>query len=391
MNKILIQINVTANWGSTGKIAEAIGKCAINKNWHSYIAYGRYNNTSRSELIKIGSKLDTYIHYINNYVFDMEGRSSTKATKALIKRIKELSPNIIQLHNIHDHYLNYPILFNYLNQTNIKVVWTFHDCWAFTGHCYHFIEENCMKWKQECKECIKRNKYYDRSNENFHLKKSLFSTNNNLTIVACSQWMANFVKESFFKGKKIEVIHNGVDINIFKPLPEIKKADGKFHIIAISNVWQPYKGLFDIFKLRKMLSNNYEITIVGLSKEQLKFVPHGIKGIQRTQDIQELVYLYNQSDVLINPTYADTFPTVNLEALACGIPVITYKTGGSPEAIDSNTGIIVEQGNINELAIAIKKVEKKTFSRETCRKRAEDFFDKDKCFNKYIQLYENLL
>lgn len=387
----LLQLNVTANLGSTGKISEAIGRLVQIKSWASYLAYSREPNLSKLKTIKVGNFFDQCYHYIQCKCFDKEGLASVLSTKNLIKKIKKIQPDIIQIHNIHDHWLNYKLLFEYLNSTDIKVVWTFHDCWAFTGHCYHFIEQNCMKWKTECNHCIRRNKFVDRSQENYLLKKKLFMGNKNLTIVPCSEWMADFVKESFLKDKRIQVIHNGIDLSVFKVIPKIKKRDGKFRIIAVSNVWLPYKGIYDVFKLRVLLTDEYEITIVGLSKEQLNKLPLGIRGIQRTQNVQELVKLYNESDVLINPTYADTFPTVNLESLACGTPVVTYNTGGSPEAIDEKTGIVVEQGNIDAMAAAIRQLKESPLSSKDCRMRAEEYFDKDKCFSEYIKLYENLI
>lgn len=390
----LLQINVTANWGSTGKIAESIGVAALNQGWESYIAYGRYNNPSQSKLIKIGSQLDVYTHYAEQRVWDNEGLSSRSATKKLIAQIKEINPDVVQLHNIHDHYLNYRILFEYLNSTNIQVVWTFHDCWAFTGHCFHFVTKNCNKWKTECYDCPLKSEYpktlFDRSKKNYELKKYLFTSCKNLTIVPCSEWMANFVSESFLKEKRMQVIHNGVDLNVFKPVGN-KNSNDKFHVLAVSNVWNKDKGLFDIYQLRKDLSSEYNITIVGLSDAQIKELPDGIVGIQRTQNVQELVELYSSADVLINPTYADTFPTVNLEALACGTPVITYNTGGSPEAVDENTGVVVSQGDVLALKEFIEKMRLHPLSSDLCRKRAEQYFDKNKCFNKYIQLYESLL
>ena len=390
----LIQINVTANWGSTGKIAEAIGRSVMKKGWKSYIAYGRMMNPSESQLIKVGEKMDSYIHFAYTRLLDMEGRGSVRATKTLVRQIVEIKPDVVQLHNIHDHFLNYRILFEYRNQTDIQVVCTFHDCWAFTGHCYHFVQQDCMKWKKECGKCVQRNRFVDRSRENFLLKKGLFDGCKNLTIVPCSEWMGNFVKESFLKEKHVEVIHNGVDLTVFKhSVTAVKKSKvGKFRIIAVSNVWLPYKGELDIYKLSEMLPlDEFEITMVGLSIDQVKNLPVGICGIQRTQNVQELVQLYSESDVLINPTYADTFPTVNLEALACGTPVITYRTGGSPEAIDEKTGVVVEQGNVESLANAIHQMKEYPFSSEDCRKRAEECFDKDKCFEKYIELYNDLL
>lgn len=394
MSKTLLQINVSANWGSTGKIAESIGLASIIHGWESYIAYGRYCNPSQSHLIKIGTKIDPYLHYVHQRIFDDEGLCSKNATHHLIKTINDLGPDIVQLHNIHDHYLNYQLLFEYLNRTDIKVVWTFHDCWAFTGHCFHFVTKKCKRWKTQCYGCPLQHEYpktlLDHSDENFSLKKNLFTKNKNLTIVACSEWMAQFVRESFLQDKPLYVIHNGVDLDIFKAKPN-EKVQKIFKVLAVSNVWNKDKGIDDILTLRNLLPEDYTMTIVGLNEKQLKKLPLGIKGIQRTQNVQELVKLYSEADVLINPTYADTFPTVNLEALACGTPVITYRTGGSPEAIDERTGVVVEQGDVNALADAIIRMKEHPFSSSDCRKRAEENFDKDKCFEKYIQLYEELI
>lgn len=393
--KVLLQINVTANWGSTGKIAEQIGQCAIAHGWDSYIAYGRWYNPSQSHLVKIGNKLDMYQHYAEQRILDNEGLCSRRATKEFIKRINEIKPDVIQLHNIHDHYLNYRLLFEYLNKTDIKVVWTFHDCWAFTGHCFHFITKGCERWKSGCFDCPLQHEYpktlFDRSRKNYTMKKNLFGANNNLTIIACSEWIANFVRQSFLKDKPIRVINNGVDLNVFKDSESLGTNKKSFHVLAVSNVWNKDKGFDDILKLREILSNEYEITIVGVAKQQLNSLPQGIVGIERTQNVHELVALYSKADVFINPTYADNFPTVNLEALACGTPVITYRTGGSPEAIDEKTGIVVEQGDINGLAVAIQKMKENPLSSTDCRKRAEDYFEKDKCFEKYIDLYNVLM
>lgn len=425
----LLQINITSNWGSTGKIAEAINLAAQRKGWDCSTAYGRWANPSKFPTYKVGNKWDMYVHYFENRFLDREGLSSRRATKALIRHVEQLKPDVISLHNIHDHYLNYELLFRYLNETDIKVVWTFHDCWAFTGHCFHFVTKDCMRWKTGCHDCplhhLYPNTVLDRSVKNYALKKELFSANKNLAIVACSDWLGDFVKESFLKDKRIEVIHNGVDLQMFRPQDGKESREGKeserrvFKIIAVSSVWYPNKGELDIYKLRTILPDDeYEITMVGLSAEQAKNLPKGIRGIQRTQNVQELAQLYSEADVLINPTYEDNFPTVNIEALACGTPVITYKTGGSPEAVrdkvsdgfkefsfDSahdkrqvsggaelyNTGMVIEQGNVVALANAVMQMKDKPLSSADCRKRAEELFDKDKCFEKYVELYEDLL
>lgn len=392
---VLFQINECLNF-STGKIAQQIGEAAIAEQWESWIAYSSREtySESKSHVLRVGSTIDPYIHYIESRLFDREGLSSRLSTKQLVERIRMISPDIVHLHNIHDHWLNYKILFEYLNNTNIRVVWTFHDCWAFTGHCFHFVTKGCERWKSQCNNCPLQREYpksyKDRSLKNYELKKQLFSANKNLTIVACSDWMASLVRKSFLKELRIEVINNGIDLNVFRPLEE-KISDRKFQILAVSNVWNKEKGYYDILELRSMLPTEYEIIIVGLTAEQLRQLPDGIRGIERTQDVQELVGLYSSADVLINPTYADTFPTINIEALACGTPVITYKTGGSPEIIDDNTGIVVEQGNVLQMAKAIKTIKENPIEPDLCRDRAVSLFDKDKCFVKYIDLYNSLI
>ena len=389
----LLQINVTSNWGSIGKIAEQIGQCAMRHGWESYVAYGRMQNPSKNKLIKIGTMADVYRHYATQRLLDNEGLCSSRATRRFLKTVDEIKPDIVHLHNIHDHYLNYRLLFSYLAERQIPVVWTFHDCWAFTGHCFHFVTKNCERWKTECHDCPLGHEYpntlLDRSRQNFQLKKKLFSNHPNLTIVACSDWIRDFAAQSFLNKSRIEVIKNGIDLDTFKPYGN--KSSEKFRIIAVSSVWNKQKGLDDIKELRKLLDDGDEIIVVGVTKSQKQDLPNGIIGIERTNNVQELAGLYSSSNVLINPTYADTFPTVNLEALACGTPVITYRTGGSPEAIDDKTGIVVEQGDVNAMALAIAKLKQHPLSAADCRARAEAHFNRNTCFEKYIQLYNDIL
>jgi len=393
MTKKLLQLNVTANWGSTGKITESIGQAAIARGWESAIAYGRMMNPSKSELIKVGNPFSVYLHYARNRFLDGEGLGSKKPTKCLIKQIKEYNPSIIHLHNIHDHWLNYPILFNYLASVETPIVWTFHDCWAFTGGCAHFENIGCEMWKDgDCSEkCPQiRGRIFTRRDRNFQLKRNLIMPlSSRITVVGVSEWITNFARQSFLKDCEFATINNGVDLKIFS-LNNIQKDR---LVLGVSNVWPPYKGLTDFIELRKELPNNIKICLVGLTKRQIDILPEGIIGIERTKNVQELVDLYNRASVFVNPTYNDTFPTVNIEALACGTPVVTYRAGGSPEAIDDNTGVVVEKGNVDALAKAILMVldNHMKYNSDVCCKRAESYFNKDVQFNKYIELYESLV
>lgn len=390
MQPKLLQLNVTANWGSTGKIAEGIGLAAMSRGWESVIAYGRYMNPSQSELIKVGTQADVYAHYAKAKLFDGEGLGSCRATKGLIRRIDALAPDIIHLHNIHDHWLNYPLLFEYLAKIDTPIVWTFHDCWAFTGGCAHFENADCYKWRDmACTACPLKHKS---AKKNIAKHFDAFSKiGKRLHIVTVSDWLTKYVSESMFAeiGASISVISNGIDVNnVFLPGSSKDKM-----ILGVSNVWPEYKGLGDFIKLRELLPNDISIIVVGLNQKQIDSLPNGIKGINRTSSAEQLANLYRRAFVFVNPTYNDSFPTVNLEALACGTPVITYRTGGSPEAIDDNTGIVVEKGDINSLASGISQIISNSdrYSSANCRRRAETYFNKDIQFNKYIELYEKIL
>lgn len=400
MSKKLLQIDSCLVTGSTGRITESVAQLAQSRGWECYIVHGgRYvKRPSCMKDIQSVSPAGEYLHYAESLLFDNHGLASRRATRKVVEQIKQIKPDVVQLHCVHGYYLNYKLLFEYLNSTNIPVVWTFHDCWAFTGHCAHFVTAGCEKWKTGCYDCPLKGDYpksfVDCSKRNYDLKEQLFGANKNMLIVPVSEWMADFIKQSFLKDKKIQVIKNGVDLNAFKP--DTLKT-GKKRILGVSGVWNKDKGLYDFHRLRELLDpNDYEIVLVGLSKEQVKELPNGITGIEHTESVQELAELYASATVFVNPTYADTFPTVNLEALACGTPVITYKTGGSPEAVTSETGWVVEQGNVEGIAatiksLGLKKDEEVKAQRQACRERAEKEFDKNKCFEKYLHLYESLL
>lgn len=399
MKKLLI-INVSVNKGSTGRIAEEIGQTAINNGYDTYFAYGRVARESKCKIIKIGNSLNVRLHGVDSLLFDNHGFSSRLATKKFIREIERIKPDIINIHNLHGYYINVKILFEYLSKANIPIVWTFHDCWPFTGHCSHFMRFNCSKWKTECFACPNRKGYpkslfLDNSKNNYKRKKDLFTKINKMTVVSPSDWLSNHIKVSFFKHKNISTINNGTDLNIFKPTNGNIKSNlglnNKKIIVGVANVWTQAKGLYDFIKLNELLSEEYKIILVGLNKKQIESLPANIIGIEKTESVHELTELYSMADVFVNPTYSDNFPTTNIEALACGTPVITYKTGGSPEAINEKTGIVVEQGNIYQLKEAIELVAKdKNRYTENCRERAVNLYNKQDRFNDYIKLFNSL-
>ena len=403
MKKLLL-INVSANSGSTGRIAHQIGLLSELYGYDSTLAYGRVNNNSTIKTIRIGNDWNVKIYGIESRLFDNHGFSSRFVTKKFVKEIKEIKPDIINIHNLHGYYIHVGILFDYLKTLNVPVVWTLHDCWAFTGHCGGFDKVNCEKWKSECYDCPLKKSYptsyiLNRARSNFRKKKSLFTILNAMTIVTPSKWLKDIVSMSFLNKYELMVIHNGVDLDVFRPnmnKPELLidyNLTNKKIILGVADIWSKRKGLDDFVKLANMVSPDYQIILVGIKDKDLDRLPTSIIGIKRTENVQQLADLYAFADVFVNPTAWDNFPTTNIEALACGTPVITYRTGGSPEAIDENTGIVVEKGDVDALKNAIVKVCNKDREayRVICRTRAECLFNKNDRFLDYIKLFDSLV
>ena len=396
----LLQINTTLNTGSTGRIAEQISLMAEEKGWNCYVAHGaRYVNSSQIKSIQIGTKLGNIIHAIMGEFLGMHGFGSTFATFLFIRKIKKIKPDVIHLHNLHGYYLNIAVLFKYLAKANIPVVWTLHDCWSFTGHCTHFESQGCYKWKTECGNCPLlmlqyKSRLIDRSKRNFRIKKHLYSNINDLTIVPVSNWLGNLVKESILKKHRIRVIRNGIDLNLFKPTESrirerLGIANGKKMVLGV--VDSGFKGKKEFIALSE--DPNFQVVIVGVKKAWQADVPDNVICIPRTNSQKELAEYYTAADVYVNPTQNDTFPTTNIEAIACGTPVVTYNAGGSPEILDEHTGIVVNRDDINALHMAIDSIlaNGKQYYLNTCRNRAVQNYNKNERFRDYLNLYSELL
>lgn len=352
MSKKLVQINVVCN-GSTGRIMEQIQKKAEEDGWETYSFFGR-GKPSNSKCYKIGNKFSIMYDVFLTRILDKHGHGNKKVTRKLIKKIKEIDPDVIQLHNIHGYYINIQILFNYLKKCNKKIVWTLHDCWAFTGHCAHFTFPKCDKWKEGCQgKCLRKKDYpkclfKSNAESEYNLKKEFFSNINNVTIVTPSNWLAQLAKDTFFNKYDIKVINNGIDLNVFKPTRTID-VRAKYNIpkekriiLGVASVWNRSKGLDEFIKLNEVIdTDQYIIVLVGLKNKQIKKLPRNIIGIQRTEKIEELANLYTEATVLYNPSKEETFSLVTAEAVACGTPAIVYNNSAIGELINEKNGYVL--------------------------------------------------
>lgn len=405
----LLQINPVLRVNtSTGRIMQEIGELMMQNGWESYIAYSRGRDgikPCKSQLVPVGDKFSVAWHGVLTRLTDRHGLASKRATRQFIKKIEELKPDIIHIHNIHGYFLNYQLLFDYLSKCDIPVVWTVHDCWLYTGHCYYYSFAGCDKWQTGCNHCPQQRKFpaslwRDRSSQNFEDKKAAFTSmpKELFTIVPVSEWIGNEMQRSFFKGYNFRVIHNGINTEVFKvydaeQIKEKYNLTGSRILLGVASIWSEEKGLDDFIKLSAMLNDDERIVLVGVDEKTQNSLPANIVGIRRTENIQQLAELYSAAEAFVNPTWQDNYPTVNLEAIACGTPVVTYRTGGSVEAVTVHTGMVVEQGDVKGLLTAVREIEKqgKAFYRSSCREYALAHFRKEDRYADYLKLYNELL
>ena len=394
----ILEIN-QVNFGSTGHIMLQIADLATKKG-HEVICsfYARRNKDKDKNCIYIGNKVSHNIHKKLYRKTGNNGCYSKISTWNFLRKVKKFDPDLIHIHNLHNCYINLPMLFDYIKKNNKKVVWTLHDCWSFTGQCPYFTAVGCEKWKTGCHDCEQINRYpscsVDRTDKMWNRKKEWFTGVQNLTSVTPSQWLADLVKQSFLKDYPVKVINNGIDLGVFKPTESDFRTkhnlEDKKIILGVASVWEVRKGLDVFIELSKRLDDRYKIVLVGTNDEVDKKLPEGIISIHRTSNQKELAELYTAADVFFIPTREDNFPTVNMESLACGTPVLTFNTGGSPEMVDEATGVVLMNEDIASVEQAvISMCESGKYSKEACTERAKQY-DSGLKYNEYLSLFESI-
>ena len=399
-------INTVCGRSSTGGIVRDIADLLQEKGDESLCLYGRYHAPAHLNAQRIDTQLEVYAHVIKTRLFDRQGFGSARATRRAIKAIEQYQPDIIHLHNLHGNYLNIR-LFSYLKESNFPVVWTLHDCWPFTGHCTHYIYDRCEKWKDgTCGRCQRRTEYpasylQDRSRKNFQDKKAIFTGCKNLTITTVSDWLADQVRQSFLKEYPVRRVYNGVSLEQFAPVESGMRRslgieEGQVMILCVTDGWSNRKGLDHVVAAAEAIREKglpYRIVMVGVQKKLHKRPPEEIIALSRTDSRQQLVELYSCADVMWNPSSVETFGLVNIEALACGTPVITMNTTACPETVDSTCGRVIDAGAdvVESLLRAVQELACQGSSlSDACRNRAESF-SKEKSYANYLELYKEML
>lgn len=400
MKKIL-SVNL-ANYSSTGSIMINISNTAAEQGYETYLACSGHSANRRHNSegqYFIGSKIERNIEIILDKWTGLDSCIFPIGTLLFIREIHKIKPDLIHLHNLHGGYLNLPIFFKELKKLNIPVVWTLHDCWSFTGHCPYFDMVNCQKWMSGCHECNNMNVYpiikSDRTGYMWKKKKEWFTGVENLTIVTPSQWLSNLVSKSYLKSYRRLVINNGIDLSVFKPTESSFRSqyncEHKCLLLGVAFGWNKRKGLDVFIQLSELLDDRFKIILVGTTAETDKILPKSIISIHKTANQRELAEIYSAADFFVNPTREENYPTVNMEAIACGTPVITFNTGGSPEIPDDYTGVVLKSNTVEEVVDVIEKLLiDNPFKLEDCLERSKSF-DMHSKFKEYVSLYKSLM
>lgn len=406
--KKLIQINTGVNIGSTGRLAEDIGNVAMSSGMTSYIAYGRDHRHSQSNEIKIGNRLSVLSDVLMTRLFDRHGHGAYWATKAFLRKLDLIEPDVIHLHNIHGYYLNYPLLFKYIAERDIPVIWSLHDCWCMTGHCSHFVRINCQKWMTGCFDCPLITRYpnswfADASRRNYNEKKKLFNAVPRLIMAPTSEWLGGLLRKSFLGDKEIHVIPDGIDTTVFSPQiekgGEIRKRlglEGKFVILATGTVWEDYKGIPEYRKLRKTLPSDYAIVFVGMSAKDIERHKDSCEGIimqPRTESLAELAAYYSMADCVMSLSRMESFGLTPIEGYACGTPAIVNNATALPELITEKTGFVVNSNDIDDIKakVLLMKKQGKDYYSQACRDLAISQYSKEFAYGKYLNLYSRFI
>lgn len=398
----VLMIDVVCGVQSTGRICTDLAQILEKQGDECKVAYGRNNVPAKFQkyAIKIGSKLDVYSHAFFARIFDCTGFGSILATKRLIKKIQQYDPDIIHLHDLHGYHINVELLFKYLKKRNKPVVWSFYDCWAFTGHCAHFDYNGCDKWKKGCHNCAYKKDYpasliFNRAKDNYKKKKALFTGVEKMHLIAPSKWMAEMVSQSFMKNYPMHILPNGIDLSAFEENNMVTKKDlgieNKFVLLGVSSVWQKMKGLDDILRLAETLPReDYAIVLVGQMPGNVR-LPENVIHVSKTDSITQLCSYYSMADVFINPTLQETQGLTTVEALACGTPAVLYRSGGAAECVDHTCGIVVPRGDVAGMRAAVEDIKEGTqkFTKENCKAAAQKY-SKDELYKPFIELYQSL-
>lgn len=391
----ILQINAVYKNASTGRICFELHNYLKDNGCDCVTVYGGYKG-NYDDAIYTGNNFDHKLHALFSRITGKIGYFSKFQTKKIIRFIKKYKPDVVHLHNLHANFICIPKLLKFLAKENIPTVITLHDCFFYTGGCMHYTVNNCYKWHNKCNHCRFNNLtwFFDRTERMFNDKKELFGKIQKLAVIGVSHWIANEASKSpiLKDASIIRSIYNGINLSVFQTKDsDFKK---KYHledtkiILGVASGWSVKKGLNVFLGLADKLKVDEKIVLVGNTPE--KIISDKIIQIPTTNNVEELVDIYNAADVFLQASREETFGNVVAEALACGVPVVTNTSTANPELVNEKCGIVLEEFSIDNIYNAISEVLIKGKAQFECRDYAEHMFDKQESYKKYLNVYKEI-
>ena len=390
----ILQINATYKAGSTGSIVRLISEMLDRHGIDNAVVCQHYSGEDKN-VFGISSPLDMKLHALFSRISGKNAAYSKRATQKVFRIIEDFAPDIVHLHNLHNNYVNLKMLLDFIGKKQIKTVVTLHDCWFFTGKCTHFVKCGCTRWETGCRSCPQLKQdipswFFDKTDVMRKEKQHGFSSIKDLSVVGSSDWIADLARRSLLKNGKISTIHTGIDTSVFTPEGESVRKDlgleDKFVVLGMANKWLMKENTEILNDFINNTPENYHLVLVGAEGKNTDKVTY----IDFVSDKPSLARVYRAADVFVNTTFEDTLPTVNIEALGCGTPVITYDSCGSGEIVGEGCGYVIPQLDFSALLKALEKIEKsgRASYSEKCRKHICENYNSETQYEKYLEIYK---
>ena len=363
-----VQINCVP-YGSTGNVMFRTQEERLALGDECWAMWGRGRAAANDHEFRYGRPLGVYLDAALTRLDDRAGFHSKAATWHLLAKLDEIDPDVVHLHNLHGYHLNIEMLFDWLSAHRCQVLWTLHDCWAFTGHCSHFTYVGCEQWKTGCPgatgACPQKGEYprsvlRDNCARNYQDKRRIFTSlpAERLTLITPSQWLADLVGQSLLSKYPVEIRPNRIDNEVFKPTPsDFRERHGignRFMVLGVASPWTERKGLGDFARLAQELDpGRFALVMVGLTQRQANALPQDIIALPRIDDPAKMAEAYTAADVFFNPSSEDNYPTTNLEAEACGTSVVCYDVGGCCETLrDASSCVVARYDEVQQALLS---------------------------------------
>lgn len=393
----VLQVNATYGLGSTGTIVRDLKECCEEHGIECYVAYA-LTDEKVERGYKIGNWFFNKLHALLSRIAGKQAYFSYIPTLWFIHYIKKLQPDVVHLHNLHSNYINLPIFLKYLAKNNVRTIITLHDCWWYTGGCYYYTAAVCSKWLDKCGKCPKRffetpAYFIDKSAEILNDKKKYLLAIPRLYFVGVSDWISNEARKSFLASKTIMTIHNGIDLSVFKPTPsdlrEKLGLTGKYVILGPASKWLDPINSVALNYFIKVMRDDEVLLLFGTLSSYVNGLSEKVKLYGYTKNRQELAALYSMADIFVNVSREDTLSLINVEAQACGTPIITFDATGPKETVDEENSLSVPVGNYERLYDCVQCIRLRAGdgTSSNCREFISQKFSKTDKFKEYINLY----